>query len=282
MAPYANHLIPVFVLGAFHSGTTILHRMLCMHPDATWMSQFSQRHGEIPGRRWIPLHSILDRGSRLLFEYDWTVSELRGIKRLMARPQEAQLVWKYVIPPHGMLVKDAAVERMHRVLDRESRTWKGRSHIIIKYPRLSRHVALLESACPNAKFVHIVRDGRAVALSLQHRRITRDRLTPSIQQTHQILENVARYWTDVMKDIDRERDSIDLLEVRYEDFCSDVVGYLRRIMRHIGLDEERFPFNRCPTVLTATNANWIDPAPPEALATLEAIQRHWLQIYAYR
>jgi hypothetical protein len=53
-APVGPEASPVFVFGAAHSGTTILYRMLAYHPGLTWLSQFSLRAGEIPGRRRAP------------------------------------------------------------------------------------------------------------------------------------------------------------------------------------------------------------------------------------
>ena len=58
--PAAPEMSPVFVFGADHSGTTILYRMLAYHPDLTWLSQFSLRRGEIPGRRRRPAADRLD------------------------------------------------------------------------------------------------------------------------------------------------------------------------------------------------------------------------------
>jgi hypothetical protein len=58
---------------------------------------------------------------------------------------------------------------------------------------------------------------------------------------------------------------------RYEDFCADVRASLRMIVRHVGLSTEEFPYERCPTDLSPTNAKWIDAAPPEAIATVEDI-----------
>jgi hypothetical protein len=49
-----DEIVPIFILGAGHSGTTILYKMLSMHPDVAWFSQFSQRDGNVRGRFSIP------------------------------------------------------------------------------------------------------------------------------------------------------------------------------------------------------------------------------------
>ena len=88
---------PLFVLGTFHSGTSILYRMLARHPDVAWFSQFSVRDGSIPGRRRLPLYRLIDRTSRLIYGDRWGESraEERGHR---SRPTEGQTIWLYLIP----------------------------------------------------------------------------------------------------------------------------------------------------------------------------------------
>jgi len=39
----SNNITPIIILGAGHSGTTILYNMLAMHPELTLFSIFSRR-----------------------------------------------------------------------------------------------------------------------------------------------------------------------------------------------------------------------------------------------
>ena len=54
---------PTFILGAAHSGTTILYRMLALHPEVLWFSQFSLRSGEIAGRWSLPFNDANRQGA---------------------------------------------------------------------------------------------------------------------------------------------------------------------------------------------------------------------------
>ncbi len=80
----------------------------------------------------------------------------------------------------------------------------------------------------------------------------------------------------------RRTPGIDLLEVRYEDFCDDVHGVIRNVLSRGRLDPERFPFRRCPRTLSAgSNARWIDEASAEELTQVSEIQRDRLVEYGY-
>ena len=35
-------IVPIFILGAAHSGTTIMYNMIGYHPDATWFSRYNR------------------------------------------------------------------------------------------------------------------------------------------------------------------------------------------------------------------------------------------------
>ncbi len=126
-------------------------------------------------------------------------------------------------------------QRISAILEEESRIWPDRSHLLIKYPHLSRYVSLVRSASPNCKFIHIIRDGRAVALSLRAERLRSTYPDASDAEKQQLIENIAKYWVDVLNEIEAEKESTDIFELRYEDFCTDVRGALRSILRHVGL-----------------------------------------------
>jgi hypothetical protein len=145
-------LTPAFVLGTYHSGTTILYRMLSMHPDATWLSQFSQRTGRVPGRRRLPLHAQIDRMSRWMTRHTWREGGPTRLRQfLVATPQEAQSVWRHVVPESEKADPGLVTARMNEVLERESKIWERKSHMFIKDPHLARDVSLIRAACPSGK-----------------------------------------------------------------------------------------------------------------------------------
>jgi hypothetical protein len=95
-----------------------------------------------------------------------------------------------------------------------------------KTPTYVQRMPLIERALPEARFVHVIRDGRDVALSVLDRTV-RD-LTAA---------DVARRWqkkiTKARNDAPRLR---HYMELRYEDLILDTEPVLRRVCEFIKLD----------------------------------------------
>lgn len=259
----------LFVFGAAHSGTTIVYRMLAYHPDLVWPSQFSLRGGEVPGRRWVPAAGLLDRRLRR-YPYRWTKGRESPLRRFaVPRPVEARTLWQYVL---GDGPGEADPERLRRALGMLSERFGG-ARIVAKLPELDRHLDLLQRAFPRASFLHLVRDGRAVALSL------RPKFERSLD-SEAALAAAASHWVDV---VGRATDTpgVDPTHLRYEDLCADVHGTLRAVLERCELDPGRFPFERCPERLSISNSRWIDAAPERDLALIGALQADALRRLGY-
>ena len=79
----------------------------------------------------------------------------------------------------------------------------------------------------------------------------------------------------------REAFAAKLIEVRYEDFCSDVHGTLGTILHRLDLEADSFPFRRCPATLSSRNSYWLARASPHELAGISQIQSAQLTRYGY-
>jgi Sulfotransferase family len=266
---------PVYVYGTQHSGTTILYNLLALHPDFAWFSQYSHRDGALPGRRPMPMAHAADRVLRLALTHDWEKPppalgkrervSTRGLRRarrglsvrLVPRPQEAVDILGYVVaaPTHA-----EATSRMRRLVDQECRRWR-RSAFLAKPLPMFGHLDVLRAAHRHARMIHLVRDGRPVAASI------REKFMRSGQSSREGLDLAAARWLEVLDEV--EQLQLPVLTLRYEDFCADVHGCLRRLLEFAGLDTEAFPFAGIPTALTPTNERRLrDFAPGE----LEAVQ----------
>jgi Sulfotransferase family len=278
---------PVYVYGAQHSGTTILYNLLALHPDFAWFSQYSCRDGAVPGRRPLPMAQAADRVLRSLSRHDWRkprpalgkrerLSTLglrrarRGLSvRLVPRPQEAVDILGYVVaaPTHA-----EAVSRMRRLVDQECQRWRRTAFLAKPLPMFG-HLDVLQAAHRHARMIHIVRDGRPVAVSI------REKFMRSGQSSREGLDLAAARWLEVLDEV--EQLQLPVLTLRYEDFCADVHGCLRRFLEYAGLDTDAFPFAGIPTTLTPTNERRLRDFGPGELEAVHDVQAPALRRLGY-
>ncbi len=255
---------PVFVFGADHSGTTILYRMLAYHRDLTWLSQFSLRGGEIPGRSRRPANDRLD-GLLRVMPHPWRKESPRFRRLFVPEPGEEGAVWNHLLEGEGV-----STERLHDHLTAFSARHGGR-RVLAKRPSFYRHLDLLRAAFPGARFVHIVRDGRPVALSVRAKAVSVARCEGGPPDPDDALRAAARFWLEVLGRAD-QLSADERIEVRYEDLCADVHGTIRSILRHVALDLDPFPFQRCPATLSSRNSAWVERASARELEEVSRIQ----------
>jgi Sulfotransferase family len=277
----------VYVYGAQHSGTTILYNLLALHPDFAWFSQYSYRDGAVPGRRPMPMAHAADRVLRSVWTYGWEkpppalgkrerVSTLglrrarRGLRvRLVPRPQEAVDIFAYVA---AAPTRAEAESRMRRLVDQECRRWRRTAFIAKPLPMFG-HLEVLQAAHRHARMIHIVRDGRPVAVSI------REKFMRSGQSSREGLDQAAARWLETLDEV--EQLQLPVLTLRYEDFCADVHGCLRRFLEYAGLDTETFPFAGVPTALTPTNERRVRDFGPGELEAVQDVQAPALKRLGY-
>jgi len=100
-----------------------------------------------------------------------------------------------------------------------------------KTPGYVNHIELLAGIFPESKFVHIIRDGRDVALGY----LDRDEWGPST------VAEAALYWRSRVsrgRDAGRSIGENRYIEVRYEDMVDDPEFTTRRVCSFLGLDFE--------------------------------------------
>jgi hypothetical protein len=198
-----------FVVGMNRSGTTLLRMMLDAHPQLTIP----------PETHFVPdlIRAARKRGATP--ESAFAAMKAHREWEDFGFSDDEALRWLRDIPG---LDPGEAVRAFYRAYAaREGKPRWGE-----KTPRYVGKMPQIQRALPEARFVHVIRDGRDVALSVL------DRTVREIDAAH-----VGRRW---MRKIEKARAAAPELahygEVRYEDLITDTEATLRRVCELIGLE----------------------------------------------
>lgn len=197
---------PFFIVGCGRSGTSLLRGLLNRHPEVA-----------------IPLESL------------FIVDYLRAARRTSTADLLPMLVREVELREWGLAptLEDLgevqtigeAIGRLHELYaqSRGKRRWGQ------KTPRFVRHLELLLEHFPDARFIHMVRDPRAVSSSL---------IRSDVHRSNALY--AARRWRmDVKAGLRFENEHpFRVLRVSYEELVSDELEALDRICEFLELESE--------------------------------------------
>jgi hypothetical protein len=243
----------VFLVGCPRSGTTLLHRLVDAHPQAAivhetlWIAKFWERRvGLTADGRVTPELAARLRDHRRFGQLGIDANALDRLVEAYVGSAYAQLV--------TALFDHYGAER-------------GKPLVGDKSPGYVRCIPTLHGLWPQARFVHLIRDGRDVCLSAVNwkkaDRVFRDHAT----WPQEPIATAALWWERSVR-LGREAGAAlprDLyLEVRYEDVVAEPEGACRRICAFLGLeyDEAMVRFHEGRTREApglTTKRKWLPP-----------------------
>ncbi len=198
----------VFIVGAPRSGTTWLERMVGGHPMVA----------SIPHE--LTLFSKYFAGPTRFFERE-TLHRDKGD-------------WEQGLPM--LFTQDEFDEGLRRITEVVySRVLAQRpvaTHILDKHPHYARCLPLIDRILPTSRIIHLIRDGRDVAVSTMS---TKRRLGHGQAD----IIGASRVWHECITAAQAHGQVLGearYLEVRYEELVSDTVVQLGRIFQFCGLD----------------------------------------------
>lgn len=283
---------PIFIVGAGRSGSTVFHRVFCEHPDVAWQSPLCDMFPASPGLNrallriapWPLPGKLLTRYLRPGERYKYWEHYCRGF----ARPCR-DLLGSDVMPRHKRTIPPALARL----------ATSGRRRVLIKITGWPR-VGFLRGLFPHAKFIHVYRDGRAVAASLLAVRFWRgwdgppqwgfgelDPLQRAEWERHgkSFIALAGIQWKllmTAMEDAARDVPATDLVHVRYEDFIDDPVTTFRKVVEFCRLDwSARFENSIRRQRLRTANDKWRESLTAEQQAILESVLAENLRKYGY-
>jgi hypothetical protein len=246
---------PLFVLGHWRSGTTLLHELLMLDERNTCPNTY----------QCMAPHHFLWTEWFLPPMIRWMVPDKRPMDAMSAgwdRPQEDEfalvnlgmrspyLAWAF--PNHGPVADEYLDLRTLPAHEREvwKRTWrefvqrvalKGDRRIVLKSPTHTARVRTILEVFPDAKFIHIVRDPLVVFPST----VRLWRSLSEVQGFQHLREGAAWIENHVLDTFVRMYECFEqdralvspghLVDVRYEDLVADPVGQMREIYEQLNL-----------------------------------------------
>lgn len=244
----------VFLLGAGRSGTTLLYKVLAAHPDIGYLSNYQNRWPA-----WMAtafLHRLLnyfpETKRRAWFKKGGGAYFNEGRKWLhsiVPTPAEAESVYSLCGLPPTPAPDDVPNAELIACLRRKFariRTLGGTRLLLAKRTANNRRIPQLARIFPNARYIHLVRDGRAVAYSLPRVAWWDDHVlywsgkTPRqmVAEGADPLVLGATNWVEEMKSLEAGLPLISpsrLLEIRYEKLLEDPLEEVRRMIEFVGL-----------------------------------------------
>jgi hypothetical protein len=148
---------PIFIIGTGRCGSTIFHSLFSRHPQLAWISGFCNNLHQWP---------LLNR----LVLWADSNSLPQKILRHYLRPSEAVSYWEYLAPGFTKATQDLTAIDVHKNMKNrlriilEKTITKQRNRLLHKFTGWPR-IGYLLDIFPDAKFVHLYRDGRAVSNS---------------------------------------------------------------------------------------------------------------------
>ncbi len=239
-------LPPAFILGTGRCGSTLVHELLARHPGTGFITNLDDL-GVAPSTShqlglWRRLPAAVSEKGRA------RLAPSEGY-RALAREVSPSLVDPVRDPVAADLTPWLA-HRLHSFVDKRMRRLDADLflHKFTGWPR----AGLLSAAFPEARFVHVVRDGRAVANSWLQMDWWKGHLGPEgwhfgplpdelanrwhdLGQTQPVLAALA--WQILTEAHDACADQLGdrWLTVRYEDVLADPRTNLSAILDHLGL-----------------------------------------------
>ncbi len=203
-----------FVVGVNRSGTTLLRLMLDAHPQLAIP----------PETHFVPdviRLSRRDGGTRVRMVRTMTRHPRWGDFGIEARDLRGRVA-------HVKPAKAGPVVRAFYELYAES---QGKQRWGDKTPRYMRAMPRIQRALPEARFIHLIRDGRDVALSQSERALDDDATTigEAAERWQRRVRTAREHATELAGD------RVTYREVRYEDLVRDPETALRGICEYIEL-----------------------------------------------
>jgi omega-hydroxy-beta-dihydromenaquinone-9 sulfotransferase len=282
---------PIIIVGTGRCGSTVFHRLLATHSRVMWLSGFCDRY---PTRPAVNRRAVLAASHPLL----------RPLLGRKVQPGECYKFWDkhafgFSEPCRDLVRADvsARVKKQVRAVMGAMLT-PTRDRLLVKITGWPR-IGYLNEIFEDARFIHIMRDGRAVASSLLHVNFWRGwygphgwragLLSPEDQATWESYDRsftalAGLEWRIQMRAIETARRALDparFLEVKYEDFCDNPREVARQVLAFSELPDSAAVERTVQATPIKNSQRWRDDLTPDQQTLLDDLLRDDLARHGY-
>jgi omega-hydroxy-beta-dihydromenaquinone-9 sulfotransferase len=248
---------PIFIIGCHRSGTSIVYDTMAQHPDLAYFTNASALLPNLP----ILIHQIgasmgLDQVNQERFFKD-------GVDYTATTPCEGIRIWERYAPPDAEehyldeTYNSLDMERYLNLIIKKHLKYFKRKRFFNKNPDNSVRIRYIKKLFPDAYFINIIRDGRAVCYSLlkgRQRAVEffgadhpHAKLAPKVKGWNTLHKQfdqdpitlLGTVWKEVVETVEHDRQYINpecFLEIRFEDFVTQPFSYYEKVMSFCQLD----------------------------------------------
>src|SRR5215207_3805019 len=283
---------PIIIVGTGRCGSTVFQRLIATHPQAMWLSNVSDYFPRSPAwNRW----AVAAMGNPML----------RRAFGGRIQPAECYRFWDThtygFSEPCRDLVRSDVTARMKKQVRAafQPMLTPTRSRLLLKITGWPR-IGFLSEIFEDARFVHVMRDGRAVANSMINvhfwqgwkgpqrwgwGELSRAQKEEWNEHGQSFVVLAAIQWKILMDAMEKAKNTISserFLEIRYEDLCSDPVGQVQKVIKFGDLEwTVGFERRLGEYQLENTNYKYKHDLTAKQQSDLEEVLEDYLRRYGY-
>lgn len=247
---------PVFILGHWRSGTTLLHNTICQDPQFAFVTTYQGVFpNQLLGSKWL-FRNIMQflmpdkrpsdnvkLSPEFPQEEEFALGNVNpySFYNFWYFPNEVFKLYEKYIRFNGVVndVRERFKED-YKHLVKKSMYYHGRQQFVSKNPPHTGRIKILLEAFPNAKFIYIYRNPITIFES------TRKLLVNTIPPLH--FQNIPEGWFEstifqlyknIIQDYEATKHLIpkgNLIEIKFEDFEKDILGSMHNIYSELNLN----------------------------------------------